>query len=148
MNENKIKLLKLYGVINAFTILISGIYGFMEIKENTNKNNITYFTINIYSIISSVLLLSFEINNTSTKDDLLFKITIYLLLGVLLLGTSYVGFIMGSITLFYSCFNMLLLYFLKKNNQILDTTPQLSTDNFNHKSSTIVKYGAPINYSI
>ena len=38
MNENKIKLLKLYGVINAFTILISGIYGFMEIKENTNTN--------------------------------------------------------------------------------------------------------------
>ena len=134
MNENKIKLLKLYGVINAFTILISGIYGFMEIKENTNKNNITYFTINIYSIISSLLLLSFEINNTCTKDDILFKMTIYLLLGFLLLGTSYVGVIMGSIILFYSFFNMILLYFLKKNNKIIDTTAQSSTDNFNHES--------------
>ena len=73
MENYKIKLLRMYGTCNAFSLSISGIFGFIEISNNQQKNVMSNYIINIYAIIASLLLLYFEINNEYHKEEIALK---------------------------------------------------------------------------
>ena len=146
-NNFKIKLLRLYGVCNSFSLFISGIFGIIEINNNNSNCELrSDYIINIYSLIGALLLLYFEINNTYLLEDILFKIMAYIFYGILILGTSKIGLIIGSINIFYGIANVFIYYLIKNNKlQVNNINTNITHSNINNQSEEINELPSNIN---
>lgn len=116
------------GILNALCILISGVYGFVDIGYNRN-NYLTNVIVNLSCILFSFLFLYYELNTEPDIDNYLNKFILFLFSGLLILGTSDVGFILGFIVILYSLINVSLYYFEYKKPKVNDP------ENINHNTS-------------
>lgn len=118
------------GIINAICILISGVYGFVDISLDRN-NNLTNIIVNLSCLIFSFIFLYNELNGVPNSEVYVSKFILFLFTGLLILGTSQVGFILGFIVIFYSFIN-LSLYYIDYNKK--DDSPP--SNNIEHRNQT------------
>lgn len=118
------------GIINSLCILISGVYGFIDISLDRN-NTFTNIIVNLSCLIFSFIFLYNELNGVPNSEVYVSKFILFLFTGLLILGTSQVGFILGFIVIFYSLINLSLYYidFNKKD----DTSP---SNNIEHRNQS------------
>lgn len=104
MSANKSTFYQFGGIINALCILISGIYGFVDIGYNRN-NYLTNVIVNLSCVLFSFLFIYYELNCDPNIESYFNKCILFLFTGLLVLGTSEVGFILGFIIILYSLVN-------------------------------------------
>jgi ABC-type transport system involved in multi-copper enzyme maturation permease subunit len=112
------------GILNALCILISGVYGFVDIGYDRN-NYLTNVIVNLSCIIFSFLFLYYELNSEPDISSYLNKSILFLFAGLLVLGTSQVGFILGFFVIFYSLINISF-YYLENKKPNNNSTNELS----------------------
>ena len=114
------------GILNALCILISGVYGFVDIGYDRN-NYLTNVIVNLSCIIFSFLFLYYELNSEPDINSYLNKFILFLFTGLLILGTSEVGFILGFFVILYSLINFSFYYqeYKKPKN---DSTNEIPTN--------------------
>jgi len=110
MNDIKNNCYQFSGILNALCILISGIYGFVDIGYDRN-NYLTNVIVNLSSILFSFLFLYFELILEPNINTYLNKFILFFFGGLLILGTSDIGFGLGFIVIIYSLINISLFYF-------------------------------------
>lgn len=157
MKEKGLICYQLFGILNALCILISGIYGFIDIGYNRN-NYLTNVIVNLICILFSFLFIYGELISSPDLEAYRNKSVLFLFFGLLILGTSEIGFILGFFVIFYSLINIVILYCEYKNrpliniensnnnqenNQNLDYTNDLPPNPYEIRSQN--QYNAPNN---
>jgi hypothetical protein len=124
------------GILNAFCILISGIYGFIDISIDRN-NYLTNIIVNLSCIIFSFLFMYHELNSMPDQDSYCSKFILFLFSGLLILGTSDVGFALGFLVIFYSLINISLYYieYKKKVNNPVQHNIEAGNRNSSYRNS-------------
>lgn len=160
MNLDKNSCYQIIGIINALCILISGIYGFVDISIDRN-NYLTNVIVNLSCIIFSFLFLYNELNSVPNLEVYINKFILFLFSGLLVLGTSEVGFGLGFVIITYSLINISLYYINYKkpieennsnpynnNNEIINSQPSY-TNSFDREDSppNPYKMNVPLNYN-
>ena len=146
MSVDKNSCYQISGILNALCILISGIYGFVDVSIDRN-NYLTNVIVNLSSIIFSFLFIYYELNSIPDQKSYFNKFILFLFSGLLILGTSDVGFALGFIVILYSLINISLYYieYNKTNDNINDNSNNQNNLNGNPNNNQNNLNGNPNN---